>query len=535
MTPAAVTPAAGDTTADVVVIGAGAVGSACAYFAARHGLRVHVVERGQIVSGTSSACEGNMLNSDKDAGPELELAKYSHALYGTDLAEHNALWEYERKGGIAVAATEAGAAGLAELTTRQRASGVEAIDLPADRLRDFEPHISPDLCSGAYYPEDAQVQPMLLAAHLLRLARGLGAVVQTGAEVIGFLRDGDRVTGVRTRIGEVSADAVINAAGTWSGNIAKLAGVKLPILPRRGFVLVTEPLPLTIRHKVYDADYVANVLSSDGGLQTSTVVEGTDSGTVLIGSSRERVGFDRTVSLPVMAEIAAKAVALFPMLASVKVMRSYLGFRPYSADHQPVIGPDPRAPGLWHASGHEGAGIGLSAGTGKLLAQSILGQPTDLDLTPFRPERFSVGLSRSALRGHELREVSLVRHDSVRRSIGSARFTRGTRRPESLLHSREAPPMTESDGRAPEQTFTFDGGAIPVQPGQSVGAALVGAGIRSWRTTRKNGRPRGLFCGIGICYDCLITIDGVPNQRACLTPAKPGMQVASDEAGEEAR
>ena len=390
MTPAAVTPAAGDTTADVVVIGAGAVGSACAYFAARHGLRVHVVERGQIVSGTSSACEGNMLNSDKDAGPELELAKYSHALYGTDLAEHNALWEYERKGGIAVAATEAGAAGLAELTTRQRASGVEAIDLPADRLRDFEPHISPDLCSGAYYPEDAQVQPMLLAAHLLRLARGLGAVVQTGAEVIGFLRDGDRVTGVRTRIGEVSADAVINAAGTWSGSIAKLAGVKLPILPRRGFVLVTEPLPLTIRHKVYDADYVANVLSSDGGLQTSTVVEGTGSGTVLIGSSRERVGFDRTVSLPVMAEIAAKAVALFPMLASVKVMRSYLGFRPYSADHQPVIGPDPRAPGLWHASGHEGAGIGLSAGTGKLLAQSILGQPTDLDLTPFRPERFSV-------------------------------------------------------------------------------------------------------------------------------------------------
>lgn len=95
--------------------------------------------------------------------------------------------------------------------------------------------------------------------------------------------------------------------------------------------------------------------------------------------------------------------------------------------------------------------------------------------------------------------------------------------------------MTESDGRAPEQTFTFDGGAIPVQPGQSVGAALVGAGIRSWRTTRKNGRPRGLFCGIGICYDCLITIDGVPNQCACLTPAKPGMQVASDEAGEEAR
>ena len=77
---------------------------------------------------------------------------------------------------------------------------------------------------------------------------------------------------------------MINAAGTWAGAIADLAGVRLPILPRRGFVLVPEPLPLTIHHKVYDAGYVANVLSSDECLQTSAVVEGSDSGTVLIGS-----------------------------------------------------------------------------------------------------------------------------------------------------------------------------------------------------------------------------------------------------------
>ena len=83
------------------------------------------------------------------------------------------------------------------------------------------------------------------------------------------------------------------------------------------------------------------------------------------------------------------------------------------------------------------------------------------------------------------------------------------------------------------QTFTFDGREIPLGPGQSVGAALMSASIRSWRTTRKNGRPRGLFCGIGICYDCLITIDGVPNQRACLTPAEPGMQVSGGPQAEE--
>jgi D-hydroxyproline dehydrogenase subunit beta len=375
-------------TADVVVVGAGAVGAACAYFAARQGIRVHVVERGQIASGTTSACEGNLLVSDKEAGPELDLSLYSRDVFRDDLAEHGPLWEYEAKGGLVVSATESGAGALAQLTVRQRASGIEVTNLDGAQLRDYEPHISPALRAGAFYPQDAQVQPMLLAGHLLRLARDLGAVVQTNTPVTGILRNGDHVTGIQTSAGAISAAAVVNAAGAWAGAVAELAGVQLPILPRRGFVLVTEPLPLTIHHKVYAGEYVANVLSSNEGLQISPVVEGTASGTVLIGSSRERVGFDRTVSLPILAQLASKAIALFPMLASVKVMRSYLGFRPYCPDHLPVIGPDPRAPGLWHASGHEGAGIGLSVGTAKLLVQALGGQPTDLDLYAFRPERF---------------------------------------------------------------------------------------------------------------------------------------------------
>jgi glycine/D-amino acid oxidase-like deaminating enzyme len=378
-------------TADVVVVGAGAVGAACAYFAALQGLRVQVVERAQIAGGTSGACEGNLLVSDKEAGPELDLALYSRSVFRDDLAEYGPLWEFVAKGGLVVAASEVGAAALGELTVRQRQSGIEVVDVAADSLQDYEPYISPALRVGAFYPQDAQVQPMLLTAHLLRLARSRGAVVRTRTEVTGFVRSGDAVTGVMTSDGPVSSPAVINAAGPWAGSVAQLAGVQLSILPRRGFVLVTEPLPVTIRHKVYAGEYVANVLSSDEALQTSPVVEGTDSGTVLIGSSRERVGFDGTVALPVLAEMAANAVALFPSLASVKVMRSYLGFRPYCPDHLPVIGPDPRAPGLWQASGHEGAGIGLSVGTAKLIVQAMTARATDLDLAPFRPERFDEG------------------------------------------------------------------------------------------------------------------------------------------------
>jgi glycine/D-amino acid oxidase-like deaminating enzyme len=372
---------------DVVVIGAGAVGAACAYFAARAGLTVHVVERDGIASGTTSAGEGNVLVSDKEAGPELDLALYSHAVWG-ELAEFGPLWELEEKGGLVVASTEAGAAALEALAVRQRDAGIDVVDVDPEELPTYEPHISRDLRAGAFYPQDAQVQPMLLAAELLRLARDLGATVTTDCPVLGVTRTGSRITGVRTSRGEIAAGAVINAAGTWAGAIAELAGVHLPVLPRRGFVLVTEPLPVTIRHKVYAGEYVANVLSSDEALQTSPVIEGTPSGTVLIGSSRERVGFDRTVSLPVLRELARGAIRLFPVLAEVRALRSYLGFRPYCPDHLPIVGADPRAPGLWHAAGHEGAGIGLSVGTAKLLVQAIRGEPTDLDLRPFRPDRF---------------------------------------------------------------------------------------------------------------------------------------------------
>ncbi|MFI6790942.1 NAD(P)/FAD-dependent oxidoreductase [Nonomuraea sp. NPDC050383] len=375
--------------ADLVVVGAGVVGAASAYFASLAGLRVVVVERGPIAGGTSSAGEGNLLVSDKEAGPELDLALYSQRVWREDLAEHAGLWEFEAKGGLVVAGSEASVASLRELGAHQRRHGVEVRDVGRDELPGYEPHLSPELAGAAFYPQDAQVQPMLVVAHLLRLARGLGAEVRTRTEVTGFLRDGDRVTGVRTTGGDLPAGAVLNAAGTWAGGLAGLAGVSLPVLPRRGFVLVTQPMPpRTIRHKVYAAEYVGDVASSDAALQTSPVVEGTDSGTILIGASRERVGFDRTPSVEAIAALAAKAIALFPMLREVRAMRTYLGFRPYCPDHLPVIGPDPRAPGLWHACGHEGAGIGLSAGTGKLVAQALTGRSPDLDLKPFAPDRF---------------------------------------------------------------------------------------------------------------------------------------------------
>jgi glycine/D-amino acid oxidase-like deaminating enzyme len=402
-------------TSDVVIVGAGVIGAACAYYTARAGLTVTVVDRGSVAGGTTGAGEGNLLVSDRAPGPELCLALLSVRLWRELAADLDGAFEYEPKGGLVVAGTEATLGGLREFAARQRAGGAAALEVagPAE-LAGYEPHLAPGFPGGMFYPQDAQVQPMLAAAHLLRAARErYGTRLLTGVTVTGFLTSGGRITGVRTGpgaaensagenggggsasgAGEIRAGAVVNAAGTWGGDTARLAGVHLPIRPRRGFILVTEPLtalagtPL-IRHKVYTAQYMANVASDEAGLETSAVIESTRAGTVLIGASRERVGFDRTISLPVLRRLARQAISLFPALAEVTAIRAYCGFRPYSPDHLPVIGADPRAPGLLHACGHEGGGIGLAAATGYLISQVLTGASPDIDLAPFRPDRFT--------------------------------------------------------------------------------------------------------------------------------------------------
>ncbi|HEU5157936.1 MAG TPA: FAD-dependent oxidoreductase [Streptosporangiaceae bacterium] len=383
-------------TSDVVIIGAGVIGAACAYYAARAGLTVTVVDRGPVAGGTSGAGEGNILVSDRTPGPELGLGLLSARLWRDLAADLGDVFEYEAKGGLVVARTAATIDRLREFAVRQRTAGVEAVEVAGpDGFADYEPHLAPGFAGGMFYPQDAQVQPMLAAAHMLRAARERhGARVLTGVAVTGLLSAGGRITGVRTTDGDIGAGAVVNAAGTWGGEIARMAGLHLPIRPRRGFILVTEPLPARaggplIRHKVYTAQYMANVASDAACLETSAVVEGTRAGTVLIGASRERVGFDRTISLPVLRRLARQAIALFPVLAEVAAIRAYCGFRPYSPDHLPVIGADPRAPGLLHAGGHEGGGIGMAAGTGHLIAQVLTGVAPGLDLAPFRPDRFA--------------------------------------------------------------------------------------------------------------------------------------------------
>jgi glycine/D-amino acid oxidase-like deaminating enzyme len=378
----------------IIVIGAGAVGAACSLFLAEAGADVLVIDRGGIAAETSSRCEGNILVSDKAPGPEADLAIVANRAWRT-LAERldaerlpgQPATEFEAKGGVVVAF--GGDATLEDFAVAQRGIGIRAVSLTMPDLRELEPDLSHAVAHGIHYPDDAQVQPSLATQAMLAHARHLGTELRI-AEVTGARRERGRIVSVLTADGRVEADAVVNCAGPWAGEVAVLLGSRLDIRPRRGMILVTTPMPQRVFHKVYDADYVGAVGSGDAALQTSAVVESTPAGTVLIGSSRERVGFSTALTLPPLAEIAAKATRLFPFLTDAMLLRSYFGFRPYAPDHLPAIGADGDVAGLFHAAGHEGAGIGLAPTTGELIAHAVLGTPVPLDPTPFLPTRSSL-------------------------------------------------------------------------------------------------------------------------------------------------
>lgn len=375
---------------DVIIIGGGIVGAATAYHLSTAGLRVHLIEKGAPVSGTSSRGEGNILLSDKPPGPELELQKLSSELWN-QFAESDLELdiELETKGGVLLGTAGGSMGPLDAYATAHEAVGIQVERMDAEALYEREPNLAPDFPGGLFYPDDLQVMPVVAAFEMLRTARRHGATITPYTEVLGLDVSNGVVKGVKTRLGNVSAPLVVNCSGAWSGLLSEGWASPLPVEPRRGYVLVTSALPHVVRHKVYSSAYMDNVASDDPSLQSSIVVEGTKGGTVLIGASRERVGFDDRPRTEVLHRLANQAIEIYPFLADVRLIRYYQGFRPYATGHLPIIGPDPLIGGLLHAVGHEGVGIGLCHGTGRLITEMITGRPLSMDVQSFSANRFN--------------------------------------------------------------------------------------------------------------------------------------------------
>jgi len=260
-------------------------------------------------------------------------------------------------------------------------------------VRELEPELTGPILGAAWFPDDVQCAPRPITRALAREARTAGAVVRTGCEVRSIAAAGGRVEGVRLGDGTlVAAGAVVLAAGAWSRRLADTAGLELPLEPRWGQLARLTPRrrePPLLRRKVVDGSYLGSVASADPGLEVTTVLETTWEGDVLVGSSRARRGFDGSVDPGVTDAMVRRAARLVPAVADLPVDEVWSGLRPWLPDNLPAIGPSARVPGLWVATGHEGAGIALGPVTGRVLAQAFCGETPLVDLAPYDPDRFA--------------------------------------------------------------------------------------------------------------------------------------------------
>ena len=181
------------------------------------------------------------------------------------------------------------------------------------------------------------------------------------------------------------------SAGAWSAGLADSAGLALPVEPRKGQLVRLERRPGFLLHKVVEGAYMQSVASPAAGLQVTTVIETTLDGHVLVGSSRERRGFDVSVDSAVSSAMLERARRLAPGLAALSPDHAWAGLRPWLPDGLPALGPSRLVEGLWVATGHEGAGVALGPISGRLAAQGICGEPLETDLAPFDPDRFAAG------------------------------------------------------------------------------------------------------------------------------------------------
>lgn len=371
-------------SADVLVVGGGAVGCATAYFLAREGVRVRLLESDGLAGQASGAAAGMLApvgeadHAGAGGGPLFEWGRRALALYPDlcrVLLESSGIDpEFEPSGLLRLVRNEEEERRVADLQTRAPDLGLEWLD--ADALRTVEPGLSPDYRGALWSPREAHVRSPLLTRAYAASARQLGADVVEGERVEGLVLDGDRVAGARTAAGRWEADHVVVCTGARLGALGEWLGGAFvpPVEPVRGQIAAIASPPSAWRPILWDAR-VYLVPKRDG--------------TVIAGATEERAGFDARVTVAGMSQLLRAAPRVVPALADVTFERGWAGLRPGSPDGLPAVGAVPGFRGLWIAGGHHRNGVLLSAVTGELLRDAILGKTLDPAAPAFDPARWA--------------------------------------------------------------------------------------------------------------------------------------------------
>ncbi len=363
----------------VAIIGGGVIGSLTAWMLKRRGVIPIVLERGRFGAESSWAGAGILCPINPWLYPDAFTK-----LIGASLAMYPALQaDLECIAGMSIERVQSGL--LVPLfpddQTQHRAaalawsvrSGWRVEELDAKVVRKIEPVLSGAVQGALHWPDVAQVRnPRLLQAARRALAAE-SVEVREGVEVKGLLLRGGALRGVQLADGaEIPADAVLLAAGSWSGELATQIGFSLPVRPVKGQIILLRSTPGHVRHIVkHDRAYF--VPRRDGR--------------ILVGASMENVGFRRGNTVEVIQQLIQAMLDIAPGLRDAELERQWMGFRPGSPDGLPYLGPVPTIPGLWVATGHYRNGVALAPVTARIMSDWIIGQAPDMDVSAFRVER----------------------------------------------------------------------------------------------------------------------------------------------------
>jgi len=367
-----------NSSPDVVVVGAGIVGAACAYYMARDGLQVSLLEAGFAGGGTTAVGMGHIAVMDESAA-QFALTAYSRRLWAELAGQFGSQWENDTCGTLWVAADEEELAHVPAKAAVYREHGVTVNELSAAEVAEAEPELRSGLAGGLQIPDDRVIYPPAATRWLVEQAVDAGVDLREGCTVR-RLASGEN--GVVTDQGTLTTAHVVNASGARAAHLTP----QLPIEPRKGHLVITDRYPGFCRHQLVEMGYLnsAHTLTAES---VAFNVQPRRTRQLLIGSSRELVGWDRNINHRIVGAMLRRAQEFMPRLADLYALRVWVGFRPAVADHLPLIGRWPLEEGLWIAAGHEGLGITMALATGRLLSDQIAGRTSEIDPLPYDPSR----------------------------------------------------------------------------------------------------------------------------------------------------
>ncbi|SHJ38940.1 sarcosine oxidase subunit beta [Dethiosulfatibacter aminovorans DSM 17477] len=383
---------------DVAVIGGGIIGCSTAYYLSKAGKKVLILEKNGIGSGTSSACDGFIYLQTKKAGIHLKLAMESAKIYECLSDELGYEVHYKRTGGLILIENEELLEIMEHVVEEQKKIGIDIDIISGNLAREIEPALSENIMAASYSSWDGHVNPIDATLAYARAAEDNGTEIWCNTPVEDLIINEGRVEGVITSKGAVKAEYIVNACGVWAPEVGKMAGMDIPIKPRRGHTLVTEALAPMLNKVLLDARYIAikhhpemakNTEDRSLQLGIGLSIEQTESGNLLIGNNREFAGFDTDTTFEVTKEIAKYCSRFVPFLKDVNIIRTFTGLRPYTPDGMPILGKVDGLEGMIMAAGHEGDGIALAPMTGVLMAELIAEGKTSMDIDMFNYSRFA--------------------------------------------------------------------------------------------------------------------------------------------------